>query len=178
MDRDRLQALLRACVQRREVTLASGAKSDFYIDGRMVTLTPEGSTLVGQAVLEAAGAAGASALGGPVAGACPMVSAAGVLAFQAGRPLQLFYVRSQPKGHGLERAIEGPALGAADRVLLVDDVLTSGGSLLRAIERVRAETPCQVAGAFCLVDREAGGRQALAAAGVPLTALFTRADLV
>lgn len=176
-DRARLKELVAACVARGPVTLASGKTSDFYVDGRLVTLSAEGSLLLGQAVLEVVRARGVTALGGPVTGACPMVSAAGVLAAQAGTPLKLFYVRSEPKGHGLQKAIEGPPLSPSDRALLVDDVLTSGGSLLRAVERVRQEVGCEVVGALTVVDREAGGREALAAAGIELTALLTRRDL-
>lgn len=177
MDRDRLLALLGACVARGEVTLASGQKSDFYVDGRLVTLSPEGAALVGQAVLEAAAGVGATAVAGPTTGACPMVTAAGVLAHQAGRPLKTVYVRAQAKGHGLMKSIEGPALSKDDRLLLVDDVMTSGGSLLQAAERVRAEVGCPIVAVFCLVDRQAGGREKVEAAGYRFLSAFTRADL-
>lgn len=177
MNRDRLLALLEACVARGEVTLASGQKSDFYVDGRLVTLSPEGAALVGEAVLEAALALGATAVAGPTTGACPMVSAAGVLAHQAGRALKTVYVRAQAKGHGLMKSIEGPALGAGDKVLLVDDVMTSGGSLLQAADRLQAEVGCPIVGVWCLVDRQAGGREKVEAAGYRFQSAFTRADL-
>ena len=177
MDRARLLALLQACIARGEVTLASGQKSDFYVDGRLVTLSPEGAALAGEAVLETARELGATAVAGPTTGACPMVTAAGVLSHQAGRPLKTVYVRAQAKGHGLQKSIEGPPLGAADRVLLVDDVMTSGGSLLQAAERVREETGCPIVGVFCLVDRQAGGREKVQAAGYRFQAAFTRAEL-
>lgn len=176
-DRARLEELVAACVARGEVTLASGKKSDFYVDGRLVTLSPEGSLLLGRAILELVRERGVTALGGPATGACPMVSATGVLAAQGGVPLKLFYVRAEPKGHGLQKSIEGPALTEADRVLLVDDVMTSGGSILKAVERLRQEVGCELAGVLTIVDRQAGGREALAQAGVELTSLLTRADL-
>lgn len=177
MDRDRLRTLLMACISRGEVTLASGQKSDFYVDGRQITLSPEGSLLVGQAVLEAAREVGANAIGGPTTGACPMVSAAGLLSQQAYRPVKTFYVRPQPKAHGLQKAIEGPPLGPGDRVLLVDDVMTSGGSLLQAAERVRAETGRPIVGVYVIVDRQAGGRERVEAAGYRFLASFTRDEL-
>lgn len=178
MDRERLRELILACIHQGEVTLASGAKSDFYVDGRLVTLSAEGSALVAEAVLEEARSRGATALGGPTTGACPMVSASGLLAHQRGVALKLCYVRAQAKGHGLQKAIEGPPLGAGDRVLVVDDVMTSGGSVAQAIERLREQgNGAEVVGAFCLVDREAGGRERIEALGVPFRALYTRSDL-
>ncbi len=177
MDRERLRELILGCVHEGEVTLASGKKSDFYVDGRLVTLSAEGSALVGEAVLEEARDRGATALAGPTTGACPMVSAAGLLAHQQGKTYKLAYVRSVPKGHGLQKAIEGPALSKDDRVLVVDDVMTSGGSVAQAIERLREETGAEVVGAFCLVDREAGGKERLAEVGVELRSLYTRSDL-
>lgn len=176
-DRARLRALVLASIARGTVTLASGKTSDFYVDGRLVTLSPEGSLLVGKACLAVARARGATAVVGPVTGACPMVTAAGVLAAQAGVALKLAYVRAEPKGHGLQKAIEGPPLAKDDRVLLVDDVTTSGGSILKAVERLKAEVGCPVVGALTIVDREAGGREALATAGVELIALLTRREL-
>jgi len=173
----RLKQLLQAAVTEGEVVLSSGKTSDFYIDGRLVTLDPVGSLLAARAILDAAKAAGATAVGGPTVAACPLVSAVGVLAAQEELPLKLFYVRSKAKGHGLQKAIEGPALTAGDKALVVDDTMTSGGSLLRAVEQVRAETEAEVLGVLCLVDREEGGVERLEAAGIRCQTLFTRADL-
>lgn len=176
-DRDRLLDLVAATVHRGTVTLASGARSDFYLDGRLVTLTPEGSHLLARATLELARRLGATALAGPTTGACPLVSAAGALAWERGLSLALAYVRAQAKGHGLQKAVEGPPLTRADRVLVLDDVLTSGGSLLAAIDRLRDATGATVLGALVIVDRQAGGRAALAGRGVDLHALFTREEV-
>ena len=176
-DRARLKELVSACISRGEVTLASGKKSDFYVDGRLVTIHPEGSLLIGRAILEVIRERGVTAIGGPVTGACPMVSATGVVAAIAGIPIKLFYVRAEPKGHGLQKTIEGPALSKDDRVLVVDDVMTSGGSMIKAVERIRAEGGCEVVGALTIVDREAGGREAMAAAGIELMSFLTRRDL-
>jgi orotate phosphoribosyltransferase len=106
-----------------------------------------------------------------------MVSGTGVLAAITGETLKLFYVRAEAKGHGLQKTIEGPPLTREDRVLLVDDVMTSGGSIIKAVERLRQEVGCEVTGALTIVDREAGGREALAQAGIELTSLLSRRDL-
>jgi len=173
----RLLELVRGCVFQGTVTLASGKTSDFYVDGRLMTLTGEGSALLGEVILERARALGATAIAGPTTGACPLVTAAGVLAYQAGESYTLSYVRSAPKGHGLQKAVEGPPLSAADRVLMVEDVVTSGGSVLRAVERLQEDTGAKVLVVLCVVDREAGGAAAFAEAGVPLEALFTKGQV-
>jgi orotate phosphoribosyltransferase len=176
-DHERLLELIRASVAEGPVTLSSGTTSDFYVDGRLVMLTPEGSHLAGKAILAKVQELSVSAVAGPTTGACPMVSAAGVLAAQQGVEIQLAYVRAEAKGHGMGKTIEGPPLSASDRVLFVDDVVTSGGSFVRAIERLRAETGATVTDALCLVDRQAGGAERLQAIGVTLHALMTRADV-
>lgn len=173
---DRLKQLLASCIAEGPVTLSSGKVSDFYLDGRLATLSPEGSLLIARAVLDVARELGVTALGGPTVAACPMVSAAGVLAAQEQVPLKLFYVRSQRKGHGMQKAIEGPPLTSDDRALIVDDTMTSGGSLLQAVERVREEAGAEVVSVFCLVDRQEGGTERLTEAGVPCRALFRRED--
>ncbi|MGE0710019.1 MAG: orotate phosphoribosyltransferase [Planctomycetota bacterium] len=173
----RLLELVRGCVAQGPVVLSSGQTSDFYVDGRLVTLSPEGSALIGAAALALARELEVTALVGPTTGACPMVSAAGVLAWQQGAPLKLAYVRAQAKGHGMQKAIEGPALGPSDRVLVVDDVLTSGGSLRLAIERLREETGAGVVHALVVLARPAGGAAALVALGVSVHALLRRQDL-
>lgn len=177
MDTARLKTLIAASISRGEVTLASGAKSDFYVDGRLVTLTGEGSRLVGEAILELAREWDVTAIGGPTTGACPMVTAAGLLAEQAGQPLKVCYVRSAAKDYGMQKAIEGPALSKDDRVLIVDDVMTSGGSLIKAADRLKSEVGCAIAGVYVIVDRQAGGAEKLAAADLRLHAQFTREDL-
>jgi orotate phosphoribosyltransferase len=176
-DRARLRDLVAASISRGEVTLASGKKSDFYVDGRLVTLTPEGSLLIARAILELVRERGVTAVGGPVTGACSMVSATGALAAIVGHPLKLFYVRSEAKGHGMQKTIEGPPLSKDDRALLVDDVMTSGGSLIKAAERLKTEVGCALVGAWTILDREAGGREALGQAGIESISLLTRKEL-
>lgn len=168
---------IRGCIRTGRVVLSSGKETDFYFDGRTVSLDPEGSALIGSLVLEElALRPEIEGLGGPTSGADPIVSATGVLAYQRGRPLRLFYVRKEAKSHGMQRRVEGPELPPGTQVFLADDVLTTGGSLLRAVEAVREDTGADVRGVIVLVDREEGGRERLEAAGLEVVALFRKGD--
>src|SRR5579872_1456738 len=175
-DTARLKELVAKTVKHGTFTLASGETSDFYIDARLVTLDQEGSLLVGAEAAERARALGATALGGPATAACPIVTAAGICARELGLPLKLFYVRGEAKKHGTKKLIEGPLLDEKDRVLVVDDVVTSGGSFLKAVAALKEETKARIVGAFALVDRLQGGREKLQQDGVELHSVFTRRD--
>ncbi|MFQ5654789.1 MAG: orotate phosphoribosyltransferase [Planctomycetota bacterium] len=172
-----LRELLQATFRTGVITLASGKTTDFYIDGRLVTLDPRGLDLVATLALEELRGR-CDAIGGPTSGADPMVAAIGLRAWQEGIPLRLFFTRREAKAHGLGRRIEGPPLRKGDRVALLDDVATSGGSLLRAATAVREETGATVERALVIVDRQEGAEEALQEAGLELTALFTREELV
>jgi orotate phosphoribosyltransferase len=159
-----------------EVTLSSGRTAQYYVDARRALLTPAGFTAVGALVAAEARRMGAAAVGGPTLGADPI--ACSVLADPAA-DLHAFIVRRDRKEHGLQRWIEGPEIGAGERVLVVEDVVTSGGSLVTAIERIREEG-IEIAGAAVVVDRLAGGAEAVERAlgsGVPYTPLFTIDDV-
>lgn len=177
--REALRPHVASCVIRHavaDIKLSSGKLSDFYFDGRVVTLNSDSLALVAELALREAVRLGASAVGGPVIGADPIVGA--TLALAAGRGLHLkgFLVRKEPKSRGLLKQVEGPSLAGA-RALLVEDTVTSGGSLLAAADAVRREEPtCQIVGAFALVDREEGGREALKAAGIELVSAFRRSE--
>ena len=175
-ERQRLRELVNSCVQTGKIVLSSGKETDFYFDGRTVSLTPEGSYLIARVALAEIAGRQLDAVGGPTSGADPMVSSIGVVAFQQKVELGLFYVRKDAKAHGMCKRIEGPELAEGARVFLVDDVLTSGGSLLRALQAVREDTPAKVIGALVLVDREEGGREALEAEGIEVVSLFKRSD--
>lgn len=156
-----------AATKRGEFTLRSGKKSDFYFDARLVTLDPLGLSYACEELkhnLLGAWTDKITALGGPATAAIPLIAGVGV--DLPGGLRKLFYVRGEAKDHGTKRRIEGPPLGPDDNVMLVDDVLTSGTSLLDAYAAVK-ETGAQVRGAFVLVDRQEGGRVALADAGIP-----------
>ena len=154
--KDRLAKLIieKGALKFGDFTLASGKKSDYYIDGRIIGLTPEGAHLVGAALhaIVAEKYPAATAIGGLIAGAVPPAVAASVASRGTARPLDAFMVRKEIKKHGTQRAVEGPVAPGA-RVVVVDDVITTGGSTLEAIRKVE-EFGCLVEGVVCLVDRE------------------------
>jgi len=179
-DRERLLELLtRLAYEKRRVTLSSGRESDFYIDTKQASLTAEGHFLVGRLVLAEVRAhfAGAQAVGGMTMGADPIASAASLTSFIEAPPgIPAFYVRKEPKGHGTNQWLEGKkSIPPGAQVAVVEDVVTTGASTLKAVERVRSEG-FRVLGVVALVDREEGGRQAVEAAGVSLRPLFRRSD--
>jgi orotate phosphoribosyltransferase len=180
-ERARLLDLLRTLsFERREVMLASGKKSDFYIDCKRTVLTAEGHFLVGRALLRAIleRAPDAGGVGGLTLGADPIASAVASMSFLAGRPLDAFIVRKEPKGHGTGAWVERPhSLGPGAPVAIVEDVVTTGASTLHAVERATQEG-LQVRGVFALVDRLEGGKDAIEARGERLFSLFTRKDFL
>jgi orotate phosphoribosyltransferase len=161
-----------------EVTLASGQTASYYVDARRALLQPQPFRAVGELVAQEAERLEAAAVGGPTLGADPIACA--VLAARENGRLKGFFVRKERKEHGLQRWIEGPPIEPGERALVVEDVVTSGGSLITAIERLREEG-VELAGALAVVDRLAGGREAIEAAlgepGVPYLALYTIDDL-
>ncbi len=180
-DRARLLELLRALsFERRKVILASGKESDFYVDCKRTALTAEGHVLVGRLLFEKVRAIRplVRGVGGLTLGADPIASAIALTSFLAGEPVDAFIVRKEPKGHGTGQWIEGrKTIPDGSRVVVIEDVVTTGGSALKAIERCRAERLLPVA-CVALVDRREGGREAIEAQGVPLDALFTREDFI
>lgn len=157
-----------------EVTLSSGQRTSYYVDARRALLRPAGFLAAGELIAAAAADCGAEAVGGPVMAAIPLACAA--IAVPGGRELRGFFVRKERKEHGLQRWVEGPVEAGA-RCLVVEDTVTTGGSTAAAIERIRDEG-LEIAGALCVVDRLAGGAEAIeAAADVPMRALTTIDDV-
>jgi len=159
--------------------LASGETSSVYVDVKATSLTGEGGWLIGQALYEAALTLepAPSAIGGLTLGADPLVTATSIAAHQAGHKLDAIIVRKAPKSHGTEQYLEHPpTLAAGSPVVAVDDVVTSGASTLQAIEALRL-AGFVVEHALTVVDRQSGGREALAKVGVTLHALFTIDEL-
>lgn len=178
--RGRLLALLHELsFQERDVVLSSGQRSNFYIDTKQVSLHAEGLFLIGQlfAALIAEVAPEARAVGGLTLGADPLASATSLMSFLAGRPVHAFIVRKEPKGHGTEEWLEGQGnLEPGMPVVILEDVVTTGASTLRAIERTRG-AGLDVVHVVALVDREEGGREAVETQA-PLTALFCKRDFL
>ena len=158
--------------------LASGKTSSYYLDCRKTTLHPEGSYLVGELMNAALGERGwdVAAVGGLTLGADPVATAVALTSHLRGRPVSAFIVRKEKKEHGTGQRIEG-APPAGSRVVLVEDVVTTGGSTLVAARAVR-EAGLEVAGALAVVDREEGGREALIETGIELVSLFTASELL
>jgi orotate phosphoribosyltransferase len=145
-----------------EMTLASGKKSNFYFDGKQVTLSAEGLFVMGKLILAMIAGQKVDAVGGPTLGADPMAAAVSLLSSQSGHPVRAFIVRKEAKKHGLQKMIEGPALKPGDRVVMLEDVITTGGSVLKAIEEVE-KVGAKVVKTICLVDRGEGAEKILEA---------------
>lgn len=176
-ERDRLLRLLvERSVRIGDFVLASGARSRFYVDCRTTTTHAEGLYLVGRLGLAALPEQHPDAIGGLTMGADPVAYAIAHASWIAGQPIHAFSVRKEAKAHGTGRRIEG-SFAPGQRVIVVEDVITSGGSALRACEAVRAEGG-DVAGVLALVDREEDGREAVEAAGYPVRALFGISELL
>jgi len=156
-----------------EVTLTSGAVAQYYVDAKRAILLPEGFAALSELVAERAAARGATAVGGLTMGADPLACAA----LAGGADVKAFFVRKETKAHGLQRRIEGPLLEEGDRCLIVEDVVTSGGSTIAAIEAVR-EAGFEICGVVAVLDRLAGGAEKIReAAGAPYDALATIDDV-
>lgn len=175
--RPRLVQLLREKSYRRmRVVLASGRESDFYVDARQTTLHAEGSWIIGSLIHEALRPE-VVGVGGLTMGADPIASAVATVSWSRGKPVHAFIVRKEPKGHGTQTWVEGRAnLPAGSPVAIVEDTTTTGGSLLKAVDRAEADG-LRVVQCFTVVDREEGAAEALAARGFELHALVRRREL-
>ena len=164
--------------RRGHFTLASGKQSDFYIDARLTTMSPEGLSIIGSLALSTLRESGwkVDAIGGLTLGADPISYAISYASAASDHPLRAFTVRKEPKAHGTGKLLEGP-IREGDRVAVIEDVITTGGSALRAIEAVRS-AKASVAGVLALVDREEGGRQAIEKAGVSVISLVTANQII
>jgi orotate phosphoribosyltransferase len=173
--RDRLlEALRDHALVLGEVTLTSGSKAQYYVDAKRAILRPAGFRALGELVAAEAERVRATAVGGLTMGADPVACAA----LASGANVKAFFVRKERKAHGLQRWIEGPELDGGERCLVVEDVVTTGGSTVAAIERVREEG-LEVCGVVCVLDRLAGGADAIreAAGGAPYIPLTTIDDV-
>lgn len=177
--KDRLLTILREkAYERRKVTLTSGRESDFYIDCRKVTMTAEGHFLVGHLLYDLISGRhpDAQAVGGMELGACPIASAVSLVSIMSVTPkFDAFCVRKEQKKHGLSKLVEGIGhLRPCAPVAIVEDVVTTGGSLMLAVERVEQAGLWPV-GVFALVDRCEGGREVVEKR-LPMVALYEKGD--
>jgi orotate phosphoribosyltransferase len=156
--------------------LASGKLSKYYVNCRLVTIDPEGMHLIGSLIYDRIQDGGIEAIGGPVLGAVPIVDAVSMTAYQKGKFIKPFYVREQAKDHGIGRKIEGN-IKKGERAVVVDDVITTGASTIRAIESARSEG-LVVVKVVTLVDREEGGREEIMRQVEDVESLVTMSTLV
>lgn len=157
--------------------LASGKESSFYVDIKNMSLHPEGAKAIGQLTWQVVEAKQFSGVGGPTLGADPLATALSLTAFERGQTVPAFIIRKEPKKHGTSQWIEGREnLTPGGELLVVEDVVTTGGSSIKAIEKVRAEG-FKVSTLLAVLDRNEGGREALAAIGVKLVALASIAEI-
>ncbi len=157
-----------------EFTLASGRKASYYLDGKQVTLDSAGARLIGLGLLELIEANLPDAVGGMSIGADPITAAVLTAAGEKRLPLRGFMVRKEPKGHGMQRYLEGP-VEAGQRAVIVEDVVTTGGSSLLAIERAEA-FGLKITGVLAIIDRMEGGAEAFKSRGYPFQSLFSIRD--
>lgn len=180
-DKQRLkEILLEKSYRKGTFTLTSGKTSDFYIDGKQTTLSAEGAYLCGKLLMELVYKSGEKieAIGGMTLGADPLVTAASVVSFLEEKPIPAFIVRKEAKGHGTGNYIEGLSnMPEGCTVALVEDVVTTGGTLLKVIERVEAQG-FKVGLVATVVERQEGGVEVLAKAGYRLESIFTREELL
>ncbi|MGJ4998523.1 orotate phosphoribosyltransferase [Bradyrhizobium sp. HKCCYLR20261] len=169
-----LEIIRRRSFGRGEVTLASGRKSDFYFNLKPTMMDPEGATLLAELTYEALKDEGFDYIGGLEMGAVPLAGAIAQISWIKGHPIAAFFVRKKPKEHGAKLAIEGLTRDetlAGKRIVVVEDVTTTGGSAMKAVETLR-EAGAEVSLVFTMVDREEGAAEAFAAAGLPFRALY------
>ena len=180
-ERQELMAIIRELsYEEREVTLASGRKSNFYFDGKQTTLHSQGGLLVGKAFWKEVKTfeGPIHGVGGLTLGADPIATATSIAAALEGENVHAFIIRKEPKGHGTGQWLEGRKnLPPGSRVVIVEDVTTTGGSSMKAVERAMEEG-LEVAGIVTLVDREEGARENIEGAGQALRAVFTRSQVV
>lgn len=172
-----LAELKRSAFFREKIVLSSGKVSDYYIDARLVTLSAKGAYLSARIILEMIKGEDISAIGGPTLGADPMVGAIASLSYLDKRPLNTFIVRKSPKPHGKMRQIEGPAIASGCKVILIDDVATTGKSILESLEVLR-NSNIKVDKTIVVIDRQEGAGEALAKQGCCLIPIFKASDFL
>lgn len=170
------QFIIKNAYFREKIILSSGKESDYYIDARRITLTSQGAYLCAQQMLHLIGDEALDAIGGPTLGADPLIGAIGVLRLQQNKPINSFIIRKAAKAHGKGQQVEGPPLKKGSRVILVDDVATTGKAFLESID-VLSQMDVKVLKAICVVDRCEGAKEALLLRDCPLVAIFQASEI-
>ncbi|HQL00519.1 MAG TPA: orotate phosphoribosyltransferase [Smithellaceae bacterium] len=157
-------------------TLASGKQSNYYFNCKPTTLDPEGMNLIGEIVFDMVKDRNITAAGGLTLGADPIANALAVISYQKGKPVKSFIVRKDVKAHGTKSAVEGN-VSAGEKVIVIDDVITTGGSTITAIEQARA-AGLIVEGVITLIDREEGGRENIQKLVDDVRSVLTRTEIM
>ena len=166
-----LDAIAKYAYVEGDFVLSSGAKSTYYINCKQVTLRAEGGLALGRLLWELL-PENTAAVAGLTLGADPMVSAVSVVSAYEGKPIPALIIRKKPKGHGTKAYIEGPTLPAGSKIVVLEDVVTTGGSALTAVERLQ-DAGYEVSQILSLVDREQGGMELYQSKGIDFKALFS-----
>lgn len=176
--RQLIELLARRSVRRGNFTLASGRQSSFYVDCRLTTMSPKGLSSIGPIGLSIIRDRGwdADSIGGLTLGADPVSYAISYASAESSKPLRAFTVRKEAKAHGTGKLIEGP-FETSDRVVVIEDVITTGGSALKAAEVIRA-AGASILGVLAVVDREEGGREAIEAAGYQVASIARVSEIL
>lgn len=170
-----LDLLVSLAYQEGDFLLSSGQRSNYYINGKLVTLTAEGALAVGRLLFSLL-PANTQGVAGLTLGADPIVTAVSLVSALENRPIPALIIRKEAKGHGTKAYIEGPSLSAGAKVVVLEDVVTTGKSAMLAVERLR-DVGYQVEQVIALVDREQGGAEFYQSQGLKFTPLFTIQDL-
>jgi orotate phosphoribosyltransferase len=171
-----LEVIRAKSVKTGRFILASGAESSYYVDLRRTTTDPAGAYFASYLLLDLIKQWKPDAAGGPTLGADPLAGSLALMSHQLSRPMRTFMVRSKAKDHGTGRAVDG-TLEKGDRVVVLDDVVTSGGSLIRVFEPIR-DAGAIIVGATAILDREQGAAEALSKAGIPFEPLYKISDIL
>ncbi len=162
---------------KKKIILSSGKESSYYIDGRLITLSGEGAYLSAKLILDNIKKDKIQAIGGPTIGADPIIGAIAALSFLEKKPMNTFLIRKASKKHGRKKQIEGPILKKGSKVIVVDDVATSGGSIVDALKVLRRKG-IKVKKAIALVDRQEGAEERLTKLRCPLVSIFKASDFL
>ena len=162
---------------KEKITLSSGKESSYYIDARRITLDPQGAYLCARLILDLLKDDKVDAIGGPTIGADPLVGAIAAVSYQQKNPVNTFIIRKAPKPYGKQQQVEGPLLKEKGTVVLVDDVATTGKSIIQSLD-VLEPLGIQVKKAVCIVDRDEGAKEALAARNCELISLFSVSEFL
>jgi orotate phosphoribosyltransferase len=172
-----LEILKKEAVFKEKIILSSGKSSDYYIDARIVTLSPEGAYLSAILILDLLKGEDIQAVGGPTLGADPIVGAIGSLSFLDKQPINTFLIRKNPKPHGKMKQIEGPTFKEGSQVVVIDDVATTGKSLVESVRILRGQG-AEVKKAIVLIDRQEGAGESLEKENCQLISIFNSTELL